>query len=167
MHFLTLGLIVLLWTLPRPAWSQQAPCDAFPAGSISRLECERTQQRLDKEQGERKEKEGWSTLPPGTLTGGYRSVTPRELRVNAIDIIAGRQRVIVRGLLLRVDSGGGRASFEAPGMDLSPLWLVGIPDWVPLYPRGNDFILMGLEWRKDRMFGKDIAVPTFLYLGRP
>lgn len=64
MHLLTLGLIVLLLGLASLAKSQQAPCDAFPAGSLSRLECERTQQRLDKAQRERKEKEGGPRCRP-------------------------------------------------------------------------------------------------------
>jgi hypothetical protein len=72
MPFLTLGLIVLLLTLPSLAQSQPAPCDAFPAGSLSRMECERNAAKIRQQQEEEAAKrEADSTLGVDTRMEKY------------------------------------------------------------------------------------------------
>ncbi len=164
MHFLTLGLIALLLTIPRPVWSQQVKCDALPAGSLSRLECERTQQRLDREQREGTQKKEWSTLPPNTLSAGYRSMDPDSLWANASALVG--EKVIVRGLALNRILDRGEATFGTPGDH--EVMVSGIPSSVRLGSSGNDFILLGLGvTRGTNAYGGTVTVPKFRFLGQP
>lgn len=50
-------VVVALFLFPMPALADD-PCAKLPVGSISRLECKHTQQRLDKAQRERNEEGG-------------------------------------------------------------------------------------------------------------
>ncbi|MGD0265860.1 MAG: hypothetical protein ABSD47_13030 [Candidatus Methylomirabilota bacterium] len=70
-HLLTLGLIVLLLTLPSLAKSQQAPCGAFPAGSLSRMECERNAAKIRQQKEEEAKREADSTLGVDTSMEKY------------------------------------------------------------------------------------------------
>lgn len=147
-RFLVGLTVTLLWA--PPVWGQPI-CEGFPAGSLSRIECEYVHQLVREQR-----------FKPGIdLITGYPVVD--SFVAWALARVLEGQDIIVPGLALHKNLGGGEATFGTWGGH--EIRVGGILPSVLLRDHGNVFLLRGLGVGQGaNPYGSTTTKPKFLFL---